>query len=90
MTSVVDYENLITTSFSDSNKSRPTSGALPRWKRKQLEASNYLTENSHASTNLGNDNKDHSTESKLPFGKQGYTTSNGGCRFILNRAAMDL
>ena len=90
MTSVVEYENLITTSFSDANKSCPTSGALPRWKRKQMEASNSLTENSHISPNEIINEKTDITDIKQPFGKHSRVTSNRGCRFIPNRAAMDL
>ena len=90
MTSVVEYENLITTSFSDANKSCPTSGALPHWKRKQMEASNSLTENSHISPNEIINEKTDITDIKQPFGKHSRVTSNRGCRFIPNRAAMDL
>ena len=91
MTSVVEYENLITTSFSDANKSCPMSGAIPRWKRKQMEASNSLTENSHNSTSeVINQMKNNTTDVKQPFAKHSSVTSNRGCRFIPNRAAMDL
>jgi len=91
MTSVVEYENLITTSFSDANKCCPTSGALPRWKRKQLEASNSMSENSHNSeSGVMHEKKDGTTDIKQPFGKHNRLTSNGGCRFIPNRSAMDL
>lgn len=87
MTSVVEYENLITTSFSDANKSCPTSGALPRWKRKKIEASTSVSENSLSSVN---ERKDGSADTKQPFGKHTRAVSNGGCRFIPNRSAMDL
>jgi cell division cycle protein 20 (cofactor of APC complex) len=77
---VVDYENLISTSFSDANSARTTSGVMPRWKRKQLEAAMSQAENvPNRSSNL-----EGSSELKQPLGQS------GGCRFIPNRAAMDI
>lgn len=77
--SVVDYENLLSTSFSDANSARPTSGIMPRWKRKQLEAAKSQVENVP--------NRPANVNSKEGLSEIGST---GGCRFIPNRAAMDL
>lgn len=84
---VVDFENLMTTSFCDANGSRPKSGAMPRWKRKQLEAANGQQENSTNSTNMSADDSP-----KKPLGlHNGQSRINGGgCRFIPNRGAMDM
>lgn len=90
---VVEFENLINTSCTDANCSLPTSGVMPRWKRKQLEASNL-------SENIANHNGDKNVKvkssssiaaNKQPLGESNGSGSNGGgCRFIPNRAAMDL
>jgi len=84
---VVDYENLMTTSFCDANVSRPKSGAMPRWKRKQLEAASSQTENVTNSSIVS----DEETPKK-PLGlHNGHgRMNNGGCRFIPNRGAMDI
>ena len=90
---VVDYENLMSTSFSDANKSCPVSGALPRWKRKQMESSSALSENVHSNVSMSKtmtQNKDVKAEIKQPLGKHNRGSSNGSCRFIPNRAALDL
>lgn len=79
--SVVDYENLITTSFSDANNARPATGVLPRWKRKQMEQSMSQNEN------IGNTQiSSTKTDSKASASQ----ISASGCRFIPNRAAMDI
>ena len=49
--SVVEYENLISTSFSDSNKSFRT-GIQPRWERKRQQQSSYLDKNSRSAAPL--------------------------------------
>lgn len=77
--SVVEYEHLITTSFSDANSARPTSAAMPRWKRKQLEA---------AMSQAENNSPNKKEASKQPLA-QASTSGPSGCRFIPNRAAMD-
>ncbi len=94
---VVEFENLINTSCTDANSSRPVSGVMPRWKRKQLEASNQV-ENSGVS--IGGDKSfnvrvalgNHNTQSQGECGTNSSsgTVSGTGCRFIPNRAAMDL
>jgi cell division cycle 20, cofactor of APC complex len=82
--SVVDYENLMTTSFSDANNSRPASGVLPRWKRKQLEQSKSQNENlGNAQLVVGASKMDSSKQSNAQ-------NSTSGCRFIPNRASMDI
>lgn len=73
--SVVEYENLFSTSLSDANTACPKTDVMPRWKRKQLEASMTQTENIQNKT------------SPVKKGKEG---SANGCRFIPNRAAMDM
>jgi len=65
--SAADYENLLSTSFSDANTA-VRSGVRPRWERKQQQAK------------LGN----------LPESRKVLGSSNGGDRFIPNRAAMDM
>jgi cell division cycle protein 20 (cofactor of APC complex) len=45
--SVVEYENLITTSFSDSNKSVRT-GVQPRWERRRQQQASYLDKDRRA------------------------------------------
>jgi len=88
---VVDYENMMSTSFSDANVSRPTSGVLPRWKRKQLEASKSQPENMLMNKNEVASGKSHSrAEVKKPLGSSNSQREGGGCRFIPNRAAMDI
>jgi cell division cycle protein 20 (cofactor of APC complex) len=91
--SVVEYENLMTTSFSDANTSRATSAAIPRWKRKQLEASSLQSENIPNSTVVVAKKANNSTDAKIPLGSSNNCQSRsltGGCRFIPNRAAMDI
>ena len=89
---VVDYENLITTSFSDANSKRPSSGVMPRWKRKQLEAAMSQAENvsNNARSSAHGNLKDGSSELKQPLGNNNSMNPSGGDRFIPNRAAMDL
>ena len=99
---VVEFENLIDTSCTDENSSCPTSGVMPRWKRKQLEASK-LTENctvtTVASTKASSRKTAVSTSTRQPLdsinshlqsGEQSGATGGGGCRFIPNRACMDM
>jgi len=102
--SVVEYENLLSTSFSDANTSRPVSGVLPRWKRKQLELSSSQEENGKPSnafavvSSNSATNKESSSphsESRHPLGNANSRLSNNnlcniGDRFIPNRAAMDI
>ena len=87
---IVDYENLISTSFSDANSSRPASGVMPRWKRKQLEAAMSQNENISNNRPKSLNSKDGSSDLKQPLGSHSGSSSSGGCRFIPNRAAMDL
>jgi cell division cycle protein 20 (cofactor of APC complex) len=88
-TKVVDYENLISTSFSDANSARHTSGVMPRWKRKQLEASMSQEENvQNRNTSLNARKGTSDLKQTQPLGA--HSTSGSGCRFIPNRAAMDL
>eukprot|EP00957_Ditylum_brightwellii_P209992 15364458-Ditylum_brightwellii.AAC.1 len=80
--SVVDYENLMTTSFSDANKT-VKSGAMSRWERKQLRAKAAAASSS-----------EDVDVTRKPFGSHSISSSSissmGGDRFIPNRAAMDL
>jgi cell division cycle protein 20 (cofactor of APC complex) len=96
---VVEYENLISTSCTDANSSRPTSGVMPRWKRKQLEASNQSENSSNTITRGDKHHKGKSLSSsataqiKQPLGAHNSGESGlsgSGCRFIPNRANMDL
>ena len=100
--SVVEYENLLSTSFSDANTSRPTSGVLPRWKRKQLELSASQDENgkssmlsSSSTLVVTKESSSPQSETRHPLGNansrlSNNTTGNNGDRFIPNRAAMDI
>uniref|UniRef100_A0A7S4K372 CDC20/Fizzy WD40 domain-containing protein n=1 Tax=Odontella aurita TaxID=265563 RepID=A0A7S4K372_9STRA len=88
--SVVDYENLMTTSFSDANTS-VVSSARPRWERKKMEAATAASK-SQTSAQSGDD--EGKTELRQPLGlhngQQNPAASVGGDRFIPNRAAMDI
>ncbi len=100
---VVEFENLISTSCTDANSSRPTSGVMPRWKRKQLEASKQ-SENASISATATKATKATKTavssasskqplgtnNSQLQAGESSGVNGGGGCRFIPNRAAMDM
>lgn len=98
--SVVEYENLLSTSFSDANTSRPNSGVLPRWKRKQLELSASQEENGKSSVlpssklAAAKDSNTPQSETRHPLGnantRLSCNTCNNGDRFIPNRAAMDI
>jgi cell division cycle protein 20 (cofactor of APC complex) len=48
---VVEYENLLAKTFSDQNTARPNSGALPRWKRKQMQSINSVRKKGIHSSN---------------------------------------
>lgn len=89
--SVVDYENLMTTSFSDANTS-VISGARPRWERKKMQVAAPATSESQT-TNKGEE-RDDGTEVRQPLGshngQQHSSALVGGDRFIPNRAAMDI
>lgn len=89
--SVVDYENLISTSFSDANSARPASGVMPRWKRKQLEAAKSQVENvQNRSTTSSNNEPCDLKQSQAFIVHNASSGSIGGCRFIPNRAVMDI
>ena len=75
--SVVDYENLLTMSFSDANSSF-RSGVQPRWQRKRMQA---VTAGNRQP--LGSFNGQSSRRGSA-------TSSGGGDRFIPNRAFMDM
>jgi len=103
---VVEYENLLAKTFSDQNTARPNSGAVPRWKRKQIQSINSVRKKGiHSSSgkfhpesrNIKDLNLKSSSDSSGEFCKplgilNGRLRSNitGGDRFIPNRAAMDL
>ena len=90
---VVEFENLISTACTDANVSRPVSGVMPRWKRKQLETSNETENIVNGNGDKGNAGKLSSSisadQKKQPLGAHSGP-SGGGCRFIPNRAAMNL
>ena len=91
---VVEYENLITTSFTDANKSGLRGGVVPRWKRKQMQASKQQVENScSANSNNALSIGDSSSSNREPLGLHNSTSAGycvGGDRFIPNRAAMNM
>jgi cell division cycle protein 20 (cofactor of APC complex) len=74
MASINDYENLLSTSFSDANASFQ-SNSKSRWERKKLAAS----------SKHNTPKKDPKTPSKTPSKKSAQD-----CRFIPNRGSMDL
>jgi len=76
--SVVDYENLVTTSFSDANTSI-VSGVRSRWERKKMQAASS-----------GSCENESSADIRQPLGSNNGQHYNGGDRFIPNRAGMDM
>ncbi len=91
---VVEYENLITTSFTDANNSGLRGGVVPRWKRKQMQASKQQVENScSANSNNALSIGDSSSSNREPLGLHNSSSAGycvGGDRFIPNRAAMNM
>ena len=91
---VVDYENLITTSFTDANSCGLHGGVVPRWKRKQMQASMQQAENlGSTEVSIGEGSVSSSTaDVRQPLGSHNSSTGYylGGDRFIPNRAAMDM
>ena len=83
---VIEYEHLLSTTFTDANSSRPSSGVMPRWKRKQIQMMK--------DTNDSTGNKESTAlnpETRQPLASHnGQQRPSGGDRFIPNRAAMDI
>ena len=85
---VVDYENLMTSGFSDSNNTF-RSGVRPRWERKKMQMSKQTSCESGCSSAIEGDIH----KSRKPLGihrSNSQTFSGTGDRFIPNRAAMDM
>jgi len=86
--SVVDYENLMTSGFTDSNNTF-RSGVRPRWERKQLQTSRQASCESGCASSMDGDIH----RARQPLGvhmNNSQTFSGSGDRFIPNRAAMDM
>jgi len=80
--SVVDYENLMTSGFTDSNNTF-RSGVRPRWERKQRMMQASCDSNGCSSSS------DVTSVSRKPLGIHNNVVGTGD-RFIPNRAAMDM
>eukprot|EP00586_Coscinodiscus_wailesii_P002589 CAMPEP_0172487060 /NCGR_PEP_ID=MMETSP1066-20121228/15908_1 /TAXON_ID=671091 /ORGANISM="Coscinodiscus wailesii, Strain CCMP2513" /LENGTH=507 /DNA_ID=CAMNT_0013253419 /DNA_START=84 /DNA_END=1607 /DNA_ORIENTATION=+ len=78
---VVDYENLLTTSFSDENTT-VRSGVRARWERKRLQAK--------VSGSSLPESSSRETETRQPLGSHNGQQCGTGDRFIPNRGGMDL
>lgn len=94
--SVVDYENLLSTSFSDANTSFQ-SGVRPRWERKKMQAAAAAAA-AKTKGESGDANDDDGP--RQPLGSRvtngqslrgsALSSSGNGDRFIPNRAFMDM
>jgi len=103
--SVVDYENLLTTSFSDANTSFQ-SGVRPRWERKKMQAAAAAAAAASKTKGDGDVTEKASSDEgqgpRQPLGSRvnngqstslrgsALSSSGGGDRFIPNRAFMDM
>ena len=76
--SVVDYEYLVTTSFSDANTSI-VSGVRSRWERKKMQA-----------VSSGSCENESLADIRQPLGSSNEQHCNSGDWFIPNRAGMDI
>jgi cell division cycle protein 20 (cofactor of APC complex) len=86
--SVVDYENVLSQSFSDSNRARVCSGARSRWERKQQQQ--QQPDEQHQSA-ANHSSSQPSRRALSAFnGTSSHTSSGGADRFIPNRSAMDM
>ena len=81
--SVVDYEYLMNTSFSDTNKS-VSSGVRPRWERKQRQQQQHSRTGSGGSVVSGGSGP---TDNRNPLSSYNQRS---GDRFIPNRAGMNV
>ena len=86
--SVVDYEYLVNTSFTDSNKA-VRSGVRPRWERKQQQQQQQAVSVSMTGTSSSSSSQHH----RVPLSSSSFNGGGGGGggdRFIPNRANMNV
>ena len=90
--SVADYENLMTSGFTDSNNAF-RSGVRPRWERKQMQKSIQASSSNSCCSESGSCSKSDLSIGRKPFGihvNNSQTLSRTGDRFIPNQTAMDM
>ena len=91
--SVVDYENLVSTSFTDSNPSVRSSSMRPRWERKRQQQQQQQQQQLQQDRDYPNPRLPLSSSSYNKSAAGGATTSatsKTGDRFIPNRAGMNV